>query len=203
VNGKMEISIELSRLCQLESRRDIVAHSKRSPITTIIETRRLVLRKLELDDAQALHPVFSDPEGTRFTLRVHSTVDETMKWIEAIRRGYEKHGFAPWAVTRKRDNGLIGYCGCGFILLDGKKEREVGYRISRSCWGQGFATEAVRATIRYTFERLSFINLVALIQPDNIASIRVAEKAGMKHQYDTVYEGQSMRLYEVKSKQST
>ena len=165
----------------------------------IIETQRLVLRKLELDDAQALHPVFSDPEGTRFTLRVHSTVDETMKWIEAIRRGYEKHGFAPLAVVRKRDSELIGYCGCGFILLDGKKEREVGYRIVRSCWGQGFASEAVQATICYAFERLSFINLVALIQPDNIASIRVAEKAGMVHQYDTVYEGQSMRLYEVKS----
>ncbi len=52
---------------------------------------------------------------------------------------------------------------------------------------------------RHAFERLSFPNLVALIQPANTASIRVAEKAGIEHQYDTVYEGQSMRLYEVKS----
>ena len=165
----------------------------------IARTSRLLLRELEPGDAQAIHPVFSDPEATRFSLRIHSTVEETLKWIEAIRRGDEKNGFMPWGVVRIDNNTLIGYCGCGPILLDGKKECEIGYRIIRSCWGLGFATEAVEGIIHYEFKTLSLPKLIALIQPENIASIRVAEKAGMQYQHDILYEGVSMRLYEIKS----
>ena len=163
----------------------------------ITETQRLILRELVATDAPALHPVFSDPECTLFTLRVHTAVDQTLEWILAIRKGYAAHGFAPWAVVQKSDNQLIGYCGCGIALLDGKKECEIGYRIVRSYWGQGFATEAVRATINYAFEKLPFTRLVALIQPENSASIRVAEKVGMTYHSDTIYEGIQMKVFEI------
>jgi RimJ/RimL family protein N-acetyltransferase len=163
----------------------------------IIKTQRLILRELEQDDAQALHPVFSNPEATHFTLRTHSSVEETLVWIEAIRQGYKKHGFGPWGVVRISNDALIGYCGCGYILLNGKKECEIGYRIIPSCWGQGFATEAVLASVDDTFARLPFTKIVSLIQLENIASIRVAEKAGMFYQCDTIYEGVPMRIYEI------
>lgn len=163
----------------------------------IAETQRLRLRELETNDAQALHPVFSDPEATRFTLRIHSSLDETREWIEAIRRGYERQGFGPWAVVRRIDHELVGYCGCGMTMLDGAEQCEIGYRIIPSCWGLGYATEAMQATIRYAFERPPFSRLVALIQPANMASIRVAEKSGMIYRRDTTYEGVLMRVYEI------
>lgn len=163
----------------------------------IAETTRLLIRELEPGDAPALHPVFSDPQATRFTLRIHTDVSATLAWIEAVRKGYRKHGFGPWAVFRSKDLLLLGYCGCGMILLNDKKEIEVGYRIVPSCWGQDYATEALSACIDYAFTRLSINRLVALIQHGNSASIRVAEKSGMKYQQEVLYEGVPMRLYEI------
>jgi len=162
----------------------------------ITEQTRLLLRELEPGDAPALHPVFSDPQATRF-MRTHSDSSETLAWIEAIRIGYKKYGFGPWAVVRKKDNALLGYCGCSILHLHGKEEYEIAYRIVPAYWGQGFATEAVLACIDYAFTNLSFSRLFALIQPENIASVRVTEKTGMKHRCDTIYEGIPMRLYEI------
>ena len=58
-------------------------------------TDRLILRRLHPDDAPTLHPVFSDPEATRFALRIHETVAETERWIDAVIKGYERNGFGP------------------------------------------------------------------------------------------------------------
>ena len=163
----------------------------------IAETKRLILREFEPEDAAALHPVFSDPEGTRFTLRIHTDVAQTLEWIQAIRKGYQKRGFAPWAVVRREDLAVVGYCGCGMIRLDGQDECEIGYRIIRSCWGRGFASEAVLACVDYFRTHTRFPRLVALIQPGNLASVHVAEKTGMTHERDTVYEGVSMGLFAI------
>ncbi len=168
----------------------------------ITESPRLILREFESGDAPALHPVFSHPEATHFTLRIHSDVSQTLAWVEAIRIGYEKRGFAPWAVVRKKDGILLGYCGCGIIRLDDREECEVGYRIIPSCWGQGYATEAALTCIEYMFTSFSIARLVAVIQPENVASIRVAKKTGMKYRSDTMYEGVPMKLYEISANDS-
>ena len=165
----------------------------------IAETPQILLRKLESADAPALHPVFADPRCTRLTLRIHADAGETLQWIEAVRRGYEKRGFGPWAVVRKDGEELIGYCGCGVIRLADNTECEIGYRIVPWWWGRGFATEAVGACLGHAFANLPYPRIIALIQSDNIASVRVAEKAGMRHQCDTTYEGVSMGLYEAMS----
>lgn len=163
----------------------------------IIESERILLREFEPSDAAQLHPVFSDPEANRHTVRVHTDVAQTLAWIEAIRVGYTRQGFAPWAVVRKEDQGLLGYCGCGVVKLDGRGECELGYRIIRSWWGQGFATEAALACIKRFRPETQFSRMVALIQPANVASVRVAEKVGMKYQGDTVYEHIPMRLHAI------
>ncbi len=166
----------------------------------IAETSRLVLRPLQPDDAEALHPVFSDPQANRFTLRKHEALAQTVEWINGVLGNYAKRGFGPWCVVRKSDNAVIGYCGCGIIELDGKTECEIGYRILRGCWGKGLATEAVRAALDHALGDLSFGRVVALIQPDNAASIRVAQKAGMEYERDWMYEGILMRVYVAHSR---
>ncbi|HUS46614.1 MAG TPA: GNAT family N-acetyltransferase [Phycisphaerae bacterium] len=163
----------------------------------IAQTTSLILRRLRQEDAAALHPIFSDTEATRFALYTHDTVAQTAEWVNAVRRGYEKHGFGPWCIVRKSDDAVIGYCGCGIIDVDGKTEYEIGYRVLPCYWGQGFATEAARATLDHASRNLGFSRIVAVIQPANVASVRVAEKAGMKYERDTMFKGVLVRVYAI------
>ena len=163
----------------------------------IAQTDRLILRELEPADADAVHAVFSEPEATRFSLRVHSDLRQTVEWIEAVRKGYAKRGFGPWAVVLKADGSVIGYSGCSLIRIDGVEEREVGYRILPSLWRRGFATEATAAVRDFAFEQLGFPRLVAAIQPANVASLRVAEKIDMILERNTTFHGVAVALYAI------
>lgn len=163
----------------------------------IAQTDRLILRELEPADAAAIHGVFSEPEATRFALRVHSNLRQTADWIEAVRRGYGKLGFGPWAVVLKSDGSVIGYSGCSLIRIDGVEERELGYRILPSHQRRGLGTEATAAARDFAFGQLNFPRLVAAIQPANVASVRVAEKIGMVLERNTTFHGVAVALYAV------
>src|SRR4051812_40748374 len=85
--------------------------------------------------------------------------------------------FGLWAVVEKSTRDVIGYCGLSrFEDVGGQPETEVGYRLIRSAWGHGYATEAATAVRDYAFDTLSLTRLIAIIDPRNVASIRVAEK---------------------------
>jgi ribosomal-protein-alanine N-acetyltransferase len=173
--------------------------------TTVLETERLILRHIEWSDLDALHALMSDPDVMRYvgngspktrqqterlmgfwigdngrTWDVH-----TLQRLPQLRRAIERDAhFALWATVEKRTNRLIGRCGLLAWDLEGRKEVEVGYMIGKAHWGQGFATEAARAIRDYGFQRLGFERLIALIQPGNVASQRVAIKNGMVHERD-------------------
>lgn len=156
----------------------------------ILNTKRLVLRQVENADAAALNRVFGDPEVMRF-----GPGAQTAEWVEAWIRSlvedvYLTRGYGPWAMVEKRQGAVIGYCGLlHFDDLDGQSEIEVGYRLARPFWGQGYATEAVRGVRDYAFGTLNITRLVALIDPQNAASIRVAEKAGLRYEKGVMLEG--------------
>ncbi len=65
----------------------------------------------------------------------------------------------------------------------------LGYRLARATWGQGYASEAVTATLNYGFNVLGLRRIVATIDPNNVASVRVAQKAGMVYEQNVMYEG--------------
>jgi hypothetical protein len=96
----------------------------------------------------------------------------------------------PRAVIEKTSNELIGYCGL-FYYPDvcGQPENEIGYRLARPSWGRGYATEAARAVRDYSFGVLGLLRLIAMIDPQNVASLRVAEKLGMHYENDMMFEG--------------
>lgn len=145
-----------------------------------LRTERLLLRALRRDDAHAFTAVFGDPEVMRFG---DGTKDAA--WIAAwLEQRGEHTGPAPLDTQRAvllRDGGeLIGFCGLNHMPdVEGRPETEVGYRLARAHWGRGYATEAVRAVRDHALHELGLRRLVALIDPGNAASIRVAEKAGM------------------------
>ncbi|HSJ87148.1 MAG TPA: GNAT family N-acetyltransferase, partial [Anaerolineales bacterium] len=95
-----------------------------------------------------------------------------------------------YAVIERSSSGLIGYCGLfHFPDVNGQEEIELGYRLKRAAWGQGYATQAARAVRDFAFHALNIKRLIALIDPENVSSIRVAEKIGMHYESDVTLEG--------------
>jgi ribosomal-protein-alanine N-acetyltransferase len=154
-------------------------------VTYIIETERLSLRCFTPDDAADNYRIYTDPDNMRFMGRQPDSVEfERYHLQRHIANYYERHGFGLWAVVLKENGRLVGRCGFLYQPVADGQEVEVTYLIDRPYWGRGLATEAAGATLRLGFERYKFPRVVALINPENVASVRVAEKSGMKYERD-------------------
>ena len=156
----------------------------------IVETERLVLRCFHVFDGEAMDRVFGDAEVMRF-----GPGARTSQWVRDWLRGcledyYREFGFGPLAVVEKNFRAVIGYCGLFYFPdIGGRPEIEIGYRLARPFWGRGYATEAAVAVRDYAFGVLCLPRLIALIDPHNVASVRVAEKAGMRYEREAMLEG--------------
>jgi [ribosomal protein S5]-alanine N-acetyltransferase len=145
----------------------------------VLETKRLILREMTLQDVDDLFEVLSDPEAMQFYPQPFDR-PMTQAWIERNIQRYAQHGFGLWALVLKENGKLIGDCGLVVQEVDGAEEIEVGYHIHRDLWRKGLATEAAQACCDCGFSQLGFHKLISLIDPANIASRRVAEKNGMR-----------------------
>jgi len=145
----------------------------------IARTERLLLRRLAPDDRDALSAVLCDPEVMRFSMGVLRPED-VADWIDQRIAEYGRWGFGLWGVELLESGCLIGYCGLTVIEIDGHSEVEIGYRLVRTHWGRGLGTEAARVVRDLALQSLAIRRLIALIDPDNHASIRVASKLGMR-----------------------
>ena len=154
----------------------------------IAETPRLILRQFGLGDSLPLLDVFGDAVVMRYSDGV-----KTLAWVETWLLGeqdsYQKRGYGKWAVVRKDDVALLGYCGLSYADdVCGQAEIALGYRLVRRYWRQGYASEAVGAALNYGFA-YGIGRIVATIDPGNAASLRVAEKVGMVYEKDVLYPG--------------
>jgi ribosomal-protein-alanine N-acetyltransferase len=146
----------------------------------VIETTRLILRHPVMDDLGDYFALYSDPEITRYIPDAPRNLEETREEVEWHLNGHPRHPeLGLWATVHKPTGRFIGRCGLLPWTIDEVDEVEVAYTIARDLWGQGLATEAARAIRDYAFERLGLSRLVSLIEPENIASQRVAAKMGM------------------------
>lgn len=146
----------------------------------VIETERLLLRRLTPDDLDALFALYRDPEVRRYFPDGTLTYEETkaeLEWIIDVY--YGQYGWGLWATIHKPTGAFIGRCGLLPWTIDGQSEVEVAYLIAKEYWGQGLGTEAAQAILRYGFEQVGVSRLVCLIEEENQASQRVAAKIGM------------------------
>lgn len=149
-------------------------------MATILETNRLLLRHLVMDDLNNLFALYSDPEIRKYfpdgVLNLADTKDE----LEWFLNGHPEHPeLGLWATIHKETGKFIGRCGLLPWTIDERLEIEIAYLINKAYWGQGLATEAARGIMQYAFERLKVSRLICLMEPENFASQRVAEKIGM------------------------
>lgn len=146
----------------------------------ILETERLMLRRLLPADLDALFALYSDPELRRYFPEGTLSLEETREELEWFLEGHPRHPeLGLWATIHRPTGRFIGRCGLLPWTIDGRAEVEVAYLLDKAFWGQGLASEAGRALVRYGFERLGLTRLICLIDPENRASIRVAQRIGM------------------------
>lgn len=146
----------------------------------ILETERLRLRHLRLEDLDDLYALYCDPAVTRFIPDAPRTIAEARAEIEWFQNGHPRHPqLGLWATTLKPTGRFIGRCGLLPWTIAGQLEVEVAYALAPAHWGRGLATEAARGLAQYAFERLGLTRLICLIDPVNLASARVARKLGM------------------------
>lgn len=170
-----------------------------------LTTERLLLRHIHLLDGGPLERVFGDEEVMRFGDGVQTSA-WVQGWLRMCLEHYQRWGFGPYAVVERRRREVIGYCGLFFFPeLDGQPEVEVGYRLARAWWGHGYATEAARAVCGYAFNVLCIRRIIAMIDPQNAASIRVAEKLGMRYEKPIMLEGYTHPdyIYALEAKQQS
>ncbi len=148
--------------------------------TKILETERLILRRLTLDDLDALATLYRDPEVRKYfpegTLTYEETKEE-LEWIIDVY--YVQYGFGLWATIHRETGEFIGRCGLIPWTIEQHQEVVVAYMLAKEYWGQGLATEAAHAIAQYGFEHLPVLRLICLIDHDHQASIKVATKIGM------------------------
>lgn len=145
----------------------------------VIETERLFLREMTMDDFDALYKVLSDKDIMQ---HYPYAFDESRvkNWIERNINRYKNDGFGLWAVCLKETGEMIGDCGLTLQNIDGQMLPEIGYHIRKDCQGRGYAKEAAAATRDWAWENTSYPALYSYCKYTNIPSYKTAEAIGMK-----------------------
>lgn len=151
----------------------------------VIESARLRMRELELEDVDALYAYLSLPEVARWTdVPPMEVRDEAFELVEYARARFEAGKGLRWGIEERATGRLVGDIGFnGFEPED--YSGDIGYILAPTAWGRGIATEAVAAVVRYGFERFDRFRLnriEAVTDPENGASQRVLTKLGFTYE---------------------
>jgi RimJ/RimL family protein N-acetyltransferase len=163
-----------------------------------VRTDRLLLRRWRVGDAAPFAALNADPAVMRFIGRGHvlgrGLSDDLIARFE---REWEQRGYGIWAVAPLDDPGrLLGFCGLTvpMFLPEVLPAVEVGWRFARGAWGHGYATESARAALAFAFADRGMREVIAIVDPENARSLRVAEKLGMSARPDRLHPATGRRL---------
>jgi RimJ/RimL family protein N-acetyltransferase len=164
----------------------------------VLESERLLFRRLLPGDLDELFALYSDPMIRRYFPDGTRTYEETREELEWFLDGHPSHPeLGLWATIEKETNRFIGRCGLLPWTVEGRYEVEVAYLLAKDRWGMGLGTEAARAIAGYAFDRLDLTRLICLIDSKNEASRRVATKIGMTLEKEIVDEFGPAQVYSM------
>ena len=167
----------------------------------ILETDRLILRRLLPEDLDHLFALYSDAETRQYFPEGTLTYAETKEELEWFLNGHPEHPeLGLWATIYKPTDRFIGRCGLLPWIIDGREEVEVAYLLDKAYWRQGLGTEAAQAIARYGFEQLHLARLICLIDRENQASQKVAKNIGMTFEKEGVDEVGPYLLYAMQAR---
>jgi RimJ/RimL family protein N-acetyltransferase len=174
----------------------------------MIETERLLLRRWRDADREPFWAMAKDEEVMRFLLPL-TTRRESDAVIDRLMTAQDRHGYCFWALERKHDRRFIGFCG----LMAPKpplREIEIGWRLERSAWGQGYAREGAEATLAWAWRELRAPSVVAITVPANQRSWGLMLRLGMSRDPDDDFDHPALpagdplrrhRLYRIRRPQ--
>ncbi len=151
----------------------------------LIETERLIIRPLVMEDDEGMFRMDSNPEvHTYLGQRPYKDIEESRENIRIIQQQYKDYGIGRWAMINKVGGEFIGWTGFKYIAVPINKHigfRDFGYRLARDCWGQGYATEGAIAALDYGINTLLFKEVYAMTDINNMASRHILEKIGFTY----------------------
>lgn len=163
---------------------------------TQIDTDRLCLRMFRSEDFEAYARLLGDPLVMRYIADGRPLRrNEAWRNLALILGHWQLRGFGLWAVEERASGRLVGRIG--FFQPEGWPGFEIGWLLSPSVWGRGYATEGARAALAHAFEELGAEHVISLIHPENEASVRVAERIGERLEGSTEVAGQVALVYGV------
>ena len=163
-----------------------------------VETERLLLRAWRESDLDPYARMCADPEVMRYLPRLLNR-EQSEEQVAGFVRHWEERGFGLWAMEHRATGAFVGFVG----LLrqenwpEGEHKTEVGWRLERSFWGRGLATEGARASLRYGFEEMDLEGIISFTLPENAASRRVMEKAGLTLRGEVLWKDHELVWYAI------
>lgn len=162
---------------------------------TIIHTQRCSLRLFTKEDAGLLVPILGCPKVMQYSMTgemdlpaIHATIEE---WLTL----YKNARFCPFAIIC--DNQLIGYAGLDIREVEGNERVQITFRLAENSWRRGLATELAHAIKTYAFDTLGLSELIAITDPENLASIRTLTKINMIFDKVITYDELELHLYKT------
>ena len=160
----------------------------------ILETERLFLREMTMDDFDSLYAVLADPEIMQHY--PYSFDEERVRsWIERNMKRYTDDGFGLWAVCLKDTGEMIGDCGLTLQNIDGQMLPEIGYHIRKDQQRKGYAKEAAAAVRDWAFGNTEYPALYSYCKYTNVGSFKTAESIGMH--FEKEYEDEANKITHV------
>ena len=161
----------------------------------VFETPRLYLRRFTNDDGNIIMDLNGDPDVLKY---IHeppiNTKERASEILLTIILPQYENNLGRWAIHLKATHEFIGWCGLKYLAESG--EIDLGYRLKKSAWGNGFATEAAQASLEYGLLKLKLPLIVGRAHVHNHASIKVLEKIGMKFWKEDIVDDCLVRIYQ-------
>lgn len=162
----------------------------------VLETPRLILRRFSLDDAALLLDLNSDPEVVKY---VHEaplkTTQQALTILSDIILPQYKNNLGRWAIHLRDGGNFIGWCGLKRIPETGVID--LGYRLKKAAWGNGYAFEAAEYSLNFGFNVLNLEQIKGQAHIENLASLRILEKLGMSFVGENIVDGCPVKIYEM------
>jgi RimJ/RimL family protein N-acetyltransferase len=160
-----------------------------------IDTPRLILRPPNATDVQPMFDIHQDPDVMRFVGKP-GTITVAWRNVAMMIGHWQMRGYGMWIVVERHTGEVIGRAGLWNEA--GGPGLELGWLIRKSSWGRGFATEASRAALDWTWAHVDADRVISVIHADNLPSIRIAEKLGMSLERTEMRQDGDTCVYAVK-----
>ena len=169
----------------------------------ILETERLILREIELSDADGMFELDSDPSVHRYLGKnVLTNKEQAIDIIHSVRHQYAAYGIGRWAVMDKNTKEFIGWTGLKFVTTLTNQHinyYDIGYRLLPRYWGKGIATESAQASLTYAFETLHLKEIFGAASCENTSSNKILKKLGLRFVETFYYKDILCNWYAIKS----